>query len=112
MIPLIKVVNLAKTFILKRGEHCVFSNVSFEIHEGETLGLVGESGSGKTTLAHCLMRFEKPTLGEILVKGKNLETFDAREAFAFRRMAQMIFQHAYASLNPKMTIESILKEPF
>ena len=112
MTPCLSVRGLTKEFRLsKKKMIAAVKEVSFDMFKGETLGLVGESGCGKSTLAHCLMGFEVPTTGEIIIAGKNLSAFKSSELFHFRRTAQMIFQNAYASLNPRMTIEKILAEP-
>jgi oligopeptide transport system ATP-binding protein len=106
--PLLSVRNLEVHFPLRghRTVHAV-DGVSFEIPEGETLGLVGESGCGKTTLGRAILRLEKPTSGEVLYRNQPL-TDDMR---AFRRHMQMIFQDPYASLNPRMRVGSIIGEP-
>ena len=106
--PLLSVRDLAVHFPLRghRTVHAV-DGVSFEIPEGETLGLVGESGCGKTTLGRAILRLEKPTSGEVLYRNQPL-TDDMR---AFRRHMQMIFQDPYASLNPRMRVGSIIAEP-
>lgn len=86
-------------------------DVSFDIYEGETFGLVGESGSGKTTTGRSILQLYKPTDGEVIFEGKNVENLKKREdKLAFRRDAQMIFQDPYASLNPRMTVEDIIAE--
>jgi oligopeptide transport system ATP-binding protein len=81
--------------------------VSFDIAGGETLGLVGESGCGKTTLGRAILRLQKPTSGQVFYKDRPLSD-DMRP---FRRHMQMIFQDPYASLNPRMTVSSIIGEP-
>ena len=86
-------------------------DVSFDIYEGETFGLVGESGSGKTTTGRSILQLYKPTDGEVIFEGKNVENLKSRdEKLKFRRDAQMIFQDPYASLNPRMTVEDIIAE--
>lgn len=86
-------------------------DVSFDIYEGETFGLVGESGSGKTTTGRSILQLYKPTSGEVIFEGKNVENLKSRaDKLVFTRDAQMIFQDPYASLNPRMTVEDIIAE--
>lgn len=87
-------------------------DVSIDIYEGETLGLVGESGCGKSTLGKMLLRLESPTEGSIHFDSLNLEKLSVAEKKLMCRKIQMIFQDPYSSLNPRMTIADILKEPF
>ncbi|AJY74249.1 ABC transporter ATP-binding protein [Paenibacillus beijingensis] len=86
-------------------------NVSFDIFEGETLGIVGESGCGKSTTGRMLIRLTEPTSGAIRFDGRPLTGMDARELKRARRQFQMVFQDPYASLNPRMTVRRILEEP-
>lgn len=85
--------------------------VSFDLYEGETLGLVGESGSGKSTMGRQLVGLERPTAGSIHYRGHVLSRLDAREMAPIRTDLQMIFQDAYASLNPRKPIFDILAAP-
>lgn len=86
-------------------------DVSFEVYEGETLGLVGESGCGKTTLGRTLVGLAPATEGDIFYKGENIRTVSKAGLMALRREFQIIFQDPYASLNPRMTVGSAILEP-
>ena len=86
-------------------------DISFDVYQGETLGLVGESGCGKTTLGRALLRLIEPTAGTILYKGTNLAAFSKEALRTFRKNVQIIFQDPYSSLNPKLTIGKAISEP-
>jgi oligopeptide/dipeptide ABC transporter ATP-binding protein len=115
---LLKVDKLCKYFSVKGGlfnrevaQVKAVNDVSFELKRGETLGLVGESGCGKTTLGRTLLRLLEPTSGKIFYNGQDITEFDYRTMKNMRRKMQIIFQDPYASLNPRMTVGSILSEP-
>lgn len=117
--PLVEVKNLKKYFPIRRGvvfqrrigDIKAVDDVNFVVFKGETLGLVGESGSGKTTVGRTLIRLLEPTSGEIIFEGQDLLRVEPKELRDMRRRMQMIFQDPYASLNPRMTIGTIVGEP-
>ena len=86
-------------------------DISFDIYRGETLGLVGESGSGKSTAGRTVLRLEKPTAGSILFEGRDLADLSSSELRKLRPRMQMVFQNPHSSLNPRMTVASIIGEP-
>lgn len=115
---LLKVSNLKKYYGIKGGffgktvSHVkAVDDVSFEVYEGEVLGLVGESGCGKSTAGRSILRLIEPTSGEIIFNGQDISKLDQEKLRRARREMQMIFQDPYASLNPRHTVEKILTEP-
>lgn len=115
---LLEVKHLKKHFPIKGG---VFSkiigyvyavdDISFTLNRGETLGLVGESGCGKSTTGRTILRLIEPTSGEVVFEGQKVTELDKGAMRALRREMQIIFQDPYASLNPRMTVGSIVGEP-
>jgi len=98
-------------FQRKMADVKAIDGVSFSIRQGETLGLVGESGCGKTTVGRCVLMLYQPTAGDILFEGQSLIKMKSRDMRRMRRRMQVIFQDPYASLNPRMTVGSIIGEP-
>ncbi len=95
-----------------RGEVRAVDDVSLAIEQGETLGLVGESGSGKSTLGRLILRLIEHTAGVIRFGGRDLVSLSAIEMRRMRRDMQIIFQDPFGSLDPRMTVEEIVAEPF
>jgi oligopeptide transport system ATP-binding protein len=116
--PLLQVEGLVKEFPVRSGlfrrqvgtVHAV-SGVSFDISRHETLGLVGESGCGKSTTGRLVMRLLQATEGNVTFDGINVLKASPREMRRLREKMQIVFQDPYASLNPRMTVESIISEP-
>jgi oligopeptide transport system ATP-binding protein len=116
---LLTVIDLHMHFPVKKGvliERTVgrvkaVDGVSFEIREGETLGLVGESGSGKSTTGYCILQLLRPTSGSIRFQRQELTTLKGEDLRRMRRDMQIVFQDPYASLNPRMTVGDIVGEP-
>lgn len=109
---LVEARGLVKEYERDGGTARVVDDVSFSIAAGETLGLVGESGSGKSTVARMLLKLIEPTAGEVRFQGEMLPRSGSRAMRALRRQIQIVFQDPYAALNPRMTVRSILAEPF
>jgi oligopeptide transport system ATP-binding protein len=117
--PLLEVRDLKVHFPVRRGgllfgEHRLLravDGVSFDIRPGETLGLVGESGCGKSTTARSIVGLVKPTAGQIWLDGQRIDDVSPARMLEHRRKVQMIFQDPYASLNPRMTVGAIIREP-
>lgn len=101
----------AGVFGRRRGHVRVLENISLRLRRGETLGVVGESGCGKSTLAMALARFVIASHGDILFDGQDVLRLDAAGLRAWRRDMQLVFQNPLASLNPRMTVRTIVSEP-
>jgi ABC-type glutathione transport system ATPase component len=118
-LALVEIRNLSKNFDLaespfgsrRSGSVRAVDGVSFEIQEGETLGLVGESGSGKSTLGRLILRLIEPTSGSILFDGADLLQANGSELRRLRRNMQIIFQDPFGSLDPRYRVEDLIAEP-
>ena len=93
------------------GTSRILTDVCVQAQQGSSLSILGPSGCGKTTLGRSILRLIEPSSGEVLFRGKDILKHDKNEMRAMRRKMQIIFQDPYASLNPRMTIGSILEEP-
>ena len=120
MTALVEVRDLVKHYPIRSGivfRHDVgavkaVDGISFDLEAGETFALVGESGCGKSTTARCVLRLIEPTSGTITFEGEDITHAGTARMRALRRQMQMIFQDPFASLNPRMTVRGILREPF
>jgi peptide/nickel transport system ATP-binding protein len=115
---LINVQGLTKHFPVRLGAYGqqkaivhALDDVTFDIYQGETLGLVGESGCGKTTAGLSILQLHRPTKGHIFYQGTDLTQLSERELRPLRQELQIIFQDPYSTLNPRMTIGSAISEP-
>ncbi len=117
--PLLEVKNLELHFPLFEG--AIFSKqvgavravdgISFQIERGETLGLVGESGCGKSSTARAIAMLHSPTAGQVFINGVDITKLSKKDLLKARKDIQMVFQDPYASLNPRMTVDTIISEP-
>ena len=107
---LLSLEDICKYFKVSGGTLKAVDHVTFDIHKGETVGLVGESGCGKSTLGRVAMGIYPPTFGKLSYKGKEVNLKHSKDRFAYAKKAQIIFQDPYASLDPRMTVSSIIEE--
>ena len=115
--PLLRAHNIVQEFPvrgaggLRGGVVHAVSDVSFDVHPGETLGIVGETGSGKSTLARSLLQAPRPKSGEVLFQGADLVRLRRRHLMAARRHVQMVYQDPFGSLNPRWRVVELVEEP-
>lgn len=118
MTEILRVTDLVKHFPIRGGVMNrqvgavkAVDGVSFSVNEGETLGVVGESGCGKSTTARLILQLIQPTSGRVEYQGEDLTTMPKDRLRSLRRELQIVFQDPYASLNPRMTVGNIIREP-
>ena len=115
--PLLRVANVSKSYVnkgflfQKDSAFLAVNDVSFELYEGETLGLVGESGCGKSTLGNAILQLDKASAGQIYYKGTDITQLSGEALRALRKEIQLIFQDPYSSLNPRIPIGQAIMEP-
>jgi peptide/nickel transport system ATP-binding protein len=115
--PLLRVINIEKEYITKGGilsknqKFKAVDNVSFNLYEGETLGLVGESGCGKSTLGNAILQLDKATSGSVFYKGEDITKLTKAKLRLLRKEIQLIFQDPYSSLNPRIPLGKAIMEP-
>ena len=111
MAQILEVKNLKKYFQTPGGELHAVDNVSFRMEAGTTLGVVGESGCGKSTLGRTVLHLHESTDGKIFFQGEDITRVDKKKLKALREDMQIIFQDPYSSLNPRMSVSEIIREP-
>ncbi len=108
---LLEVTDLKKYYETPKGSLHAVDGVSFSLEKGKTLGIVGESGCGKSTAGRTILRLAEPTSGTILFEGRDITKLNRSELRGMRKEMQIIFQDPYSSLDPKMTISRLIREP-
>ncbi|MEC4041806.1 ABC transporter ATP-binding protein [Myroides odoratimimus] len=114
--PLLEIRNVFKDYIIngglfKKGVFHALQDISFNVYEGETLGLVGESGCGKSTLGNVILQLDRAAKGQIFYKGQDITKLSSKAFRVFRKDIQIIFQDPYSSLNPRLTVGEAILEP-
>lgn len=114
--PLLEIRNVFKDYIIngglfKKGVFHALQDISFNVYEGETLGLVGESGCGKSTLGNVILQLDRATKGQMFYKGQDITKLSSKAFRVFRKDIQIIFQDPYSSLNPRLTVGEAILEP-
>ncbi|MEK6493060.1 ABC transporter ATP-binding protein [Myroides odoratimimus] len=114
--PLLEIRNVFKDYVINgglfnKGVFHALQDISFNVYEGETLGLVGESGCGKSTLGNVILQLDRATKGQIFYKGQDITKLSSKAFRVFRKDIQIIFQDPYSSLNPRLTVGEAILEP-
>ncbi|KZE83096.1 ABC transporter ATP-binding protein [Myroides marinus] len=114
--PLLEIRSVFKEYVIngglfKKGVFHALQDISFNVYEGETLGLVGESGCGKSTLGNVILQLDRATKGQIFYKRQDITKLSSKEFRVFRKDIQIIFQDPYSSLNPRLTVGQAIMEP-
>ena len=109
--PLLETRELKKYFKVKKSFLHAVDNINLKIDAGNTLGVVGESGCGKSTLGRTILRLLEPTSGQVLFNGEDITKLSKQQMKHKRREMQIIFQDPYASINPRLSVSSIIAEP-
>lgn len=102
--------SISTSFLWHKKETVILRDVSFVVPKGHAFGIIGESGSGKTSVAKIIVNILKPTSGSVLLNGRVINNLSYKDFLPLRRRIQYIFQDPYTSLNPRMTVEEILRE--
>ena len=111
MAALLEIHNLKKYFKSAAGMVHAVDDITFQINEGQTIGLVGESGCGKSTLGRTLIHLNESTDGKMIYKGKDVTHLNKKELQEYRKDVQMIFQDPFSSLDPRQTVQDVISEP-
>ena len=109
--PMIEVRHLKKYFDTPKGLLHAVDDVTFKIEKGKTMGVVGESGCGKSTLGRTMIHLLESTDGQILMNGRDVTRVDKKQLHEINEKMQIVFQDPYSSLNPRQTVEEIIREP-
>lgn len=110
-VPMIEVKHLKKYFDTPRGVLHAVDDISFKIEKGKTMGVVGESGCGKSTLGRTIIHLLESTDGQIFMNGEDITHVDKRRMHEINEQMRIVFQDPYSSLNPRQTVEDVIREP-
>lgn len=111
MSTLLEIKNLKKYFYVPAGTNHAVDDITMKIQKGKTMGVVGESGCGKSTLGRTIIKLHESTDGQILLNGQDITNVNGKELRKVREKMQIIFQDPYASLNPRYSMDEVIREP-